>query len=150
MSIARTFEKRVAMPILMLHDKLYKATGGRIGHHVPGAPPMLLLHTVGAKTGLRRTNSLVYFRDGDSYLVVGSNGGDKRAPGWFHNLKADPNVEINLGRKRLAVTAEVLLPDHPDYTRLFEFTDSENSGRYAKYQQRTSRPIPVIRLTPKS
>lgn len=150
MNISRAIEQRVGMPVLMLHDKIYKATNGWVGHRVPGAPPMLLLHTVGAKSGLERTNSLAYYREGDDYLVVASNGGERRSPGWYHNLKANPNAEINVGPKRFAVTAELLLPDHPDYARLFEYTDKKNAGRYANYQKRTSRSIPVVRLTPKA
>jgi F420H(2)-dependent quinone reductase len=90
---------------LRAHDKIYQATNGRIGHRLPGAPPSLLLHTVGAKTGQPRTTSLSYARDGDDYLVVASKGGDPKSPGWYHNLKANPNVEINVGPKRFPVKA---------------------------------------------
>ena len=68
--------------------------------------PSLLLHTVGAKTGKARTASLTYARDGDDYLIVASKGGDPKAPGWYHNLKANPSVEINVGPKRFRVTAK--------------------------------------------
>ena len=64
------------------HDAVYQRTNGWIGHRIPGAPNSLLLHTVGAKTGLPRTSALSYAKDGDSYLVVAANGGDPRAPGW--------------------------------------------------------------------
>lgn len=131
-----------------VHDKVYRGTHGWIGHRVPGAPNSLLLHTVGAKTGLARTNSLTYARDGDNYLVVASNGGDRRSPGWYHNLRADPRVEINAGRRRFAVTAEQVLPGDPDYPRLWRIVNANNAGRYDAYQARTSRPIPVIRLMP--
>ncbi len=128
------------------HDTVYRGTRGWIGHRIPGAPDSLLLHTVGAKTGLARTNSLTYARDGDSYLVVASNGGDRRAPGWYHNLRADPDVEISLGRRRLRVTAQPVLPEDPDYARLWRIVNANNANRYDGYQARTSRPIPVIRL----
>ncbi len=129
-----------------VHDTVYRGTGGWIGHRIPGAPNSLLLHTVGAKTGLARTNSLTYARDGDSYLVVASNGGDRRAPGWYHNLRADPDVEISLGRRRLRVTAQPVLPEDPDYARLWRIVNANNANRYEGYQARTRRPIPVIRL----
>jgi deazaflavin-dependent oxidoreductase (nitroreductase family) len=133
---------------LQVHDAVYQRTNGWIGHHLPGAPPSLLLHTVGAKTGSARTNSLTYARDGDSYLVVASKGGDSRAPGWYHNLKANPHVEINVGPKRLRVTATPVTPDDPDYLRLWDIVNKNNANRYRAYQAKTTRPIPVIRLDP--
>ena len=130
------------------HDALYQRTGGRIGHRIPGAPNSLLLHTVGAKTGLPRTKSLSYARDGDSYLVVASNGGDRRAPGWLHNLRAEPSVEINIGPRRLAAAAIEVGSSDPDHARLWRIVNANNANRYDGYQARTDRPIPVIRLTP--
>jgi F420H(2)-dependent quinone reductase len=135
---------------LRVHDKIYQATNGRIGHRLPGAPPSLLLHTVGAKTGQARTTTLSYARDGDDYLVVASKGGDPKAPGWYHNLKANPNIEINVGPKRSAVTARPVLPDNPDYARMWQIVNKNNADRYTAYQTKTSRPIPVVVLTPKS
>ena len=130
------------------HDAVYQGSNGLIGHRIPGAPNSLLLHTLGAKTGLPRTNSLSYARDGRDYLVVASNGGDRRSPGWYHNLKARPDVEINVGRRRFGVTATALLPDDPDYPRLWRIVNDNNANRYNTYQAKTDRPIPVIRLTP--
>jgi F420H(2)-dependent quinone reductase len=148
MDISRIIEQRVGVPLLMLHDKIYQRTNGRIGHHIPGGPPSLLLHTVGAKTGQHRTNSLSYAKDGGAYLVVASKGGDPKAPGWYHNLKANPNVEINVGPKRFPVTARIIGADDPDYPRLWKLVNDNNSNRYDGYQKRTTRSIPVIALTP--
>jgi deazaflavin-dependent oxidoreductase (nitroreductase family) len=131
-----------------VHDAVYQGSHGWIGHRIPGAPNSLLLHSVGAKTGLPRTHSLSYARDGADYLVVASNGGDRRSPAWYHNLKATPRVEINVGRRRFAVTAAAVLPDDPDYARLWRIVNANNANRYDGYQARTTRPIPVIRLTP--
>jgi F420H(2)-dependent quinone reductase len=144
------YEKYIAYRILLLHDKIYKATNGRIGHNVPGAPPMLILHTVGAKTGQQRANALAYARDGEDYLVVASVGGEPRAPGWYHNLKANPQVEINVGPTRLPATAHPVNRDDADYPRLWGIVNNMkyNKDRYNTYQKRTTRPIPVIRLTP--
>ncbi|MCH9722570.1 MAG: nitroreductase family deazaflavin-dependent oxidoreductase [Actinomycetia bacterium] len=130
------------------HDAVYQRTRGWIGHRIPGAPNSLLLHTVGARTGMPRTNSLSYARDGDDYLVVASNGGDPRAPGWYHNLRARPSVEINIGPRRFPVTATAVLKDDPDYARLWRIVNANNADRYEDYQARTTRPIPVIRLRP--
>jgi F420H(2)-dependent quinone reductase len=148
MDISEFIEQRVGVPLLMLHDKIYKGTNGRIGHHIPGVPPSLLLHTVGAKTGQKRTNSLSYARNGDDYLVVASKGGDPKAPGWYHNAKANPKVEINVGPKRFPVTARIIGADDPDYARLWKLVNDNNSNRYDGYQKRTTRQIPIIALTP--
>ncbi|MCV7257437.1 nitroreductase family deazaflavin-dependent oxidoreductase [Mycobacterium shimoidei] len=148
MAISQWVEQQLGPPLLRMHDAIYKRTNGRIGHRIPGLAPMLLLHTVGAKTGQPRTNSLTYARDGDNYLIVASKGGDPRSPGWYHNLRKNPNVEINVGPKRFGVTARPVLPDDSDYARLWEIVNKNNADRYKAYQRRTSRPIPVIVLTP--
>lgn len=131
-----------------VHDAIYQGSRGWVGHRIPGAPNSLLLHTVGAKTGLPRTHSLSYARDGADYLVVASNGGDRRSPAWYHNLRANPRVEINVGRRRFAATASTVLPDDPDYARLWRIVNANNADRYDGYQAKTTRPIPVIRLKP--
>jgi deazaflavin-dependent oxidoreductase (nitroreductase family) len=133
--------------VLRVHDAVYKGTNGWIGHRTLGVPS-LLLHTVGAKTGAQRTTSLSYARDGDSYLIVASKGGDPKAPGWYHNLKANPNVEINVGPKRFGVTARAVLPTDADYDRLWQIVNKNNANRYEGYQKKTTRPIPVVVLTP--
>jgi deazaflavin-dependent oxidoreductase (nitroreductase family) len=148
MSNLGRFEQFVGVPMLRLHDKIYQGTNGRIGHKMPGVPPSLLLHTVGAKTGQPRTTSLTYARDGDSYLIVASKGGDERNPGWYHNLRKHPDCEINVGPKRFAVTARKVGPDDADYARLWQLVNKNNANRYDGYQQRTTRPIPVFALTP--
>ena len=147
MALPSFVEQHVLLPILRIHDTVYQKTNGWIGHRTLGIPS-LLLHTVGAKTGQARTASLTYARDGDDYLIVASKGGDPKAPGWYHNLKADPNVEINVGPKRFGVTATPVLPDDPDYARLWKIVNRNNSDRYEAYQKKTSRPIPVVVLKP--
>jgi len=133
---------------MRLHDRIYQKTNGRIGHRIPGAPPSLLLHTIGAKTGRPRTNTLTYARDGDSYLIVASNYGGQRYPGWYYNLRKNPNVEINVGTEHFAVTAREVTPDDEDYLRMWQIVNKNNANRYTGYQQRTSRPIPIFALTP--
>jgi F420H(2)-dependent quinone reductase len=139
-------EQSLLPTVLRVHDAVYRNTNGWIGHRTLGIPS-LLLHTVGAKTGKARTASLTYARDGDTYLIVASKGGDPKAPGWYHNLKANPNVEINVGPKRFGVTAKPVLPDNPDYARLWQIVNKNNSNRYEAYQKKTTRPIPVVVLT---
>lgn len=146
--MASWLEENLLPTVLRVHDTVYQKTNGWIGHRTLGIPS-LLLHTVGAKTGAARTASLTYARDGDNYLIVASKGGDPKAPGWYHNLKANPNVEINVGPKRFAVTAKPVQPDDPDYARLWQIVNKNNSNRYEAYQKKTSRPIPVVVLTPR-
>ena len=146
--MASWIEESLLPKVLRVHDAVYQKTNGWIGHRTLGIPS-LLLHTVGAKTGVARTASLTYARDGGNYLIVASKGGDPKAPGWYHNLRADPNVEINVGPKRFGVTAKPVLPDDPDYARLWQIVNKNNSDRYEAYQKKTSRPIPVVVLTPR-
>jgi F420H(2)-dependent quinone reductase len=148
MALPSFVEQNLLPAVLRVHDAVYQKTNGWIGHRTLGIPS-LLLHTVGAKTGQARTASLTYARDGGNYLIVASKGGDPKAPGWYHNLKADPNVEINVGPKRFGVTAKPVLPDDPDYGRLWQIVNKNNGDRYTAYQKKTSRPIPVVVLTPR-
>jgi F420H(2)-dependent quinone reductase len=135
--------------VLRVHDAVYRKTNGWIGHRTLWIPS-LLLHTVGAKTRKQRTTSLTYARDGDDYLVVASKGGAPQAPGWYHNLKADPDAEINVGPRRFGVTARPAVPGDPDYDRLWQIVNKNNGNRYIEYQNKTSRPIPVVVLTPRA
>jgi F420H(2)-dependent quinone reductase len=132
--------------VLRVHEQIYKRTDGRIGHGLIGVPT-LLLRTTGRRTGAQRVNALVYARDGDRYLIVPSNGGADRPPGWLHNLKADPSVEVQIGRQRRAGTAEVIEPSDPSYERLWATVNANNKDRYTAYQRKTSRPIPVVAIS---
>jgi deazaflavin-dependent oxidoreductase (nitroreductase family) len=133
--------------VLDVHERLYKATDGRIGHRLLGVPT-LLLRTTGRRSGVIRTNSLVYARDGADYLVVASNGGGDRPPAWLLNLEAKPEVEIQIGRARQNGRCRVVDPSDPDYTRLWKMVNEKNGDRYTAYQESTSRPIPVVVITP--
>jgi deazaflavin-dependent oxidoreductase (nitroreductase family) len=133
--------------VLRVHDRVYKATGGRIGHKVLGVPT-LLLRTTGRRSGEVRTSSLVYARDGGDYLVVASKGGADEPPAWLLNLEAQPAVEIQIGRRRQKGRSRVVTPSDPDYARLWKIVNAENSDRYSAYQEETSRPIPVVVVTP--
>ena len=80
------------------HTALYKATGGRLGHTIPGVPgKMLLLDHVGAKSGTERTSPLLYVRDGEDLVVVASKGGFPKNPAWYHNLMANPDTTVQVG-----------------------------------------------------
>src|SRR3954469_610017 len=131
--------------ILRVHQAIYEATGGRIGHRLLGVPT-LLLRTTGRKTGKTRTAALVYAKDGESYVVVASKGGADTSPGWFFNAKANPEVEVQFGRTRMNAKAEPIEKGDPDYDRLWVLANQKNGNRYNQYQQKTSRPIPLLRL----
>ena len=130
-------------PLLTVHQWLYENTDGRIGASL-GGRPMLLLRTVGHRTRQPRTAALLYVRDGKAYAVIASKGGAPHHPGWFHNLTAEPNVEIQVGRDRIPVRARIAEGD--ERSRLWARADEVNQGQYATYQSRTSRVIPVVVL----
>jgi deazaflavin-dependent oxidoreductase (nitroreductase family) len=133
--------------VLRVHEKLYKASDGRVGHNMIGVPT-LLLRTTGRRSGATRTNGLVYAQDGGDYLVVPSNGGADKPPAWLHNLKANPDVQVQIGRERRQGTARVVEPSDPDYDRLWKIVNDNNKDRYVAYQKQTSRPIAVVVVTP--
>ncbi len=141
--------EQLMLRFLRIHDAVYQKTGGWVGHRLPGMPPNLLLHTIGAKSGQARTTTLTYARDGDAYLIVASNAGAGRYPAWYHNLRKNPDCEINVGPNRLPVTAGHVGPDDPDYPRLWRLVNANNANRYTGYQRRTTRPIPVFVLKPR-
>ena len=143
MSLAATIQGS----FLRLHQSLYERTNGRVGHRMIGVPT-LLLRTTGRRTAMQRTNALVYARDGDQYVLVASNGGDDRPPGWLFNVRAKPEVEIQLAQTKMAGTARVLEPGDHDYERLWRLVNDNNHHRYDGYQSKTSRPIPLIVVSP--
>lgn len=134
--------------MLRVHQFVYVHTDGRIGHRLVGTRN-LILRTVGAKTGEQRTNALTYAKDADDYLIVASNGGASRSPGWYHNLRKNPDVEIQVGTRRIPVRARVVLPGDPDRERLWKIVNEHNGNRYRAYQKKTTRPIPVVALSPR-
>ena len=133
--------------VLRVHERIYKATDGRVGHRLLGVPT-LLLRTTGRRSGVTRTLSLVYARDGADYLVVASKGGSDQPPAWLLNLKAKPEVEIQVGRERQKADSKVVEPSDPAYARLWKIVNEKNGDRYIAYQKETARPIPVVVITP--
>ena len=128
------------------HTAVYRASAGRIGHRFPGAPPMLLLDHVGAKSGARRTSPLVYVADGEDLVLVASKGDYEKNPGWFHNLRANPDTTVQVGSRTRAVRAHVA--DAQERTRLWPKAVETYSG-YRDYQERTGREIPLVVLEPR-
>jgi F420H(2)-dependent quinone reductase len=133
--------------VLRMHQAIYERTGGRLGHRMLGVPT-LLLRTTGRRSGTERTNSLVYAVDDGAYLVVPSNGGAERPPGWFFNLESDPHAEMQIGRDTQPVKAEVIPQDDARFQRLWRVVNENNRDRYLGYQEKSPRPIPVVALRP--
>jgi len=126
------------------HALIYRASGGLIGHKMPGAPPTLLLTHVGAKSGQKRISPLTYTKgDGDDLVLVASKGGYPKNPAWFHNLKANPDTVVQVGREHRPVHARVATPEERE--RLWPRV-VENYAGYADYQKRTDRQIPLVIL----
>jgi deazaflavin-dependent oxidoreductase (nitroreductase family) len=132
---------------LRLHQALYERTDGRVGHGMIMAPT-LLLRTTGRRSGAARCNALVYAEDGADYVLVASNGGSDQAPGWLHNARANPDVEIQVGRARSTGTARVVERGDHDYERLWRLVNDNNRARYEAYQTQTARPIPLLVVSP--
>jgi F420H(2)-dependent quinone reductase len=125
------------------HAAVYRATRGLVGHRFPGAPPMLLLDHVGAKSGTRRTAPLAYLEDGDDVVLVASKGGHPRHPAWFHNLRANSETTVQVGSERRSVRARVAKAE--ERARLWPRV-VELYRPYAEYQARTPREIPLVIL----
>ena len=130
------------------HRWAYVRSGGWVGHRMTGPVRSLLLHTTGRRSGQRRTVALAYAADGGAYLVVGSNFGGPKPPAWLANLRADPLAEIHVGRRRIPVAAEIVLPQDPDYERLFAIANRAQRGIFERYRATMSRPLAVVRLVP--
>jgi len=122
--------------------KEFRANEGRV--RAFARQPLLLLTHTGSKTGIRRTNPLASFRDGDRYVVVASKGGAPTNPDWYSNLLANPRASIEVGKERLAVTAVPAGPD--ERSRLWAMITEKNPA-FADYQRKTTRTIPVVILT---
>jgi deazaflavin-dependent oxidoreductase (nitroreductase family) len=115
----------------------YRASGGHVAQF-GGPERMLLLTTIGAKSGKRRVTPLMYLRDGDRFVVYASHLGAERHPSWYHNLVAHPDVVLEVGRERFPAHAVVTMGEERERLwRMFPFPE---------HQERTNRQIPVIAI----
>jgi deazaflavin-dependent oxidoreductase (nitroreductase family) len=122
----------------------FRANHGRVGGQFEGAP-LLVLHTVGARSGEPRSNIMMYLEDGERYLVFASKAGADTSPAWYFNMRANPRVRIEVGDDAFEAEAT-------------ELTGAERDDKYAEqarrfpgfgeYQEKTTRTIPVIALSP--
>jgi deazaflavin-dependent oxidoreductase (nitroreductase family) len=122
----------------------FRATGGRVGGMFHGTP-LLLLHHTGAKSGASRVNPVGYLCDEGRYLIFASNGGAPSNPDWYHNIKAQPNAAIEVGRETVDVVAEEATGEEREH--LFAI-GAARFPQLADYARRTDRLIPVIVLNP--
>jgi deazaflavin-dependent oxidoreductase (nitroreductase family) len=132
------------MDLLSIYQWVYEKSDGRFTW-LAGLP-VLLLRTIGRRSGAERTAALVYLRDGDNLVVVASNGGSDRPPGWFFNLQKNPEVGVQIGRQRTRMRARIADPQ--ERARLWPLVNRNNSNRYDGYQAKTKRQIPIVILSP--
>lgn len=128
------------------HVTIYTLTGGRAYRGDANSPAgFLQLTTIGRKSGKERRAHLIYIRDGASYVIIASNGGRQRHPGWFFNLRSNPRVTIDVHGGQRSVVAEVASPEKRKelWARLLEI-----APMYGGYEKRTQREIPMVLLHP--
>ncbi|MGY0020200.1 nitroreductase family deazaflavin-dependent oxidoreductase [Streptomyces sp. cg35] len=123
--------------------RTYEESGGTKGTTIQGVP-CLLLDYQGRRSGQWRRTVLIYGRDGDDYLIVASKGGADDHPLWLLNIQANPEVRLRVGTERFAARAETLPSE--EKARVWDSL-VELFPQYADYQKKTSRDIPVVRLT---
>ena len=128
------------------HLAAYRLSRGRVLGSVAGMP-VLLLTTTGRRSGKARATPLTFFRDATDLVVIASNGGADRPPDWSLNLQQAPRAVVEIGTDKVAVTAR-RASEH-ERERLWIVITATYAG-YARYQERTTRRIPVVLLTPES
>jgi deazaflavin-dependent oxidoreductase (nitroreductase family) len=121
----------------------FRANEGRVGGRFQGAT-LLLLHTVGRKSGVERVNPVAYYPDGDRYVIIASKGGAPTNPDWYHNLLANPRVTIEVGTETFEADAVQITGD--DHELLWKRIVERMPG-FGEYQKNTERIIPLIALT---
>ncbi len=126
------------------HVKAYQETGGEQGY-IWNTATILLLTTIGHKSGEPKTAPLIFIADGDSYVIIASLGGAPNHPAWYVNLAADPRVTLQVKDKVFAADARTA--ESPERERLWAKALAA-WPQYDDYQAKTTREIPVVVLTP--
>lgn len=119
-----------------LNVPLYRLSGGRIGSKV-GDGPVLLLTTTGRKSGEQRTAPVLYLERGSNLILIDTNGGNEKLPGWSHNLKAKPEATVEIGREKTEVTARIA--EGAERAELWRACNEQYSGfdEYVEWLERT-------------
>ena len=121
----------------------FRSNSGKVGGPFAGKT-LLILHTVGARSGQERINPVAYVADGDRLVIVASKGGAPTNPDWYYNILAHPLVSVEVGTEQFQ--AQATITSEPERTRLFNQMVEMMPG-FAEYQRKTTRVIPVIILT---
>lgn len=122
----------------------FRANGGVLTLEPFAGHPLLLLHTIGAKSGAERISPLAFNTEGDDLVIIASMGGAPKNPAWYHNLVANPDTTIELGTETVHVHAEIFT-DGPEHRRLYDAM-AEKYPQFHDYQANTDRVIPVVVL----
>jgi deazaflavin-dependent oxidoreductase (nitroreductase family) len=128
-----------------LNVPIYRLTRGRVMGKI-GNAPVLLLTSTGQRSGAPRTAPVLYLADGQRVIVIGSNAGNTRAPAWSHNLKANPDAEVQVRGERRSVRARVA--EGEERAELWRKMNAQYAG-FEDYDERTSRDIAVFVLDPR-
>jgi deazaflavin-dependent oxidoreductase (nitroreductase family) len=121
----------------------FRANGGKVGGYFEGRP-MMILTSIGAKSGKQRVHPLVYTTDGDDYVIIASKGGADTNPDWYHNLLANPVATVEVGTERFQVRSR--LTAGAERRRLYDAQSALMPG-FAEYEQKTTREIPLFVLS---
>lgn len=121
----------------------FRANDGKVGGYFANNT-LLLLHTIGAKSGKERVNPLVTFEDGDRLVVVASKGGAPSHPDWYYNIVANPIVSVEYGTNKFQARASVA--SEPERTQLYEKMESKMAS-FSEYKEQAGRVIPVVTLS---
>lgn len=123
----------------------FRANAGKVGGPFEGGDLLLLTHT-GAKSGKPRVSPLAYVSDGDRYVIVASKAGAPENPAWYHNVKANPEVTVEVGTEKFTATARQV-EDDAERDSLYARMVEKMPG-FADYEKKTTRRIPVVVLEP--
>ena len=124
----------------------FRANNGKVGGGFKDMQ-LLLLHTTGAKSGKTRVNPLATIREDERWIVIASKGGAPTHPDWYHNLKANPEVTVEVGVEKFDGVTEVV--EEPERTKLYTKVETQYPG-FKDYREKAGRVIPVIAIKPKS
>jgi deazaflavin-dependent oxidoreductase (nitroreductase family) len=123
-----------------------RANGGRATSGPFSGGSLVILTTVGARSGETRENPLAYTRDGENFVVIASKGGAPTHPAWFHNVVANPDVKLEVLGETIPARARVA--EGEEHDRLYA-AQAEVMPGFAEYQKKTTRKIPVVVLEPR-
>ena len=120
----------------------FRANGGKVGGYFEGAH-MILIHHIGARSGIERINPLTYLPDGQDMVIAATKGGAPTNPDWYHNLKAHPRIQVEVGTETFTVEATEVTGEERDelWRRLVELRPG-----FADYETKTTRVFPMFRL----